>query len=181
MSQKLSANKNFGNHLTPDSSNLAVVSAIACVNKAIRIKASDSATTDISFSSTFQLRSYQTTKASKMSKFFVAVFFCLAAVSAFPQAPPAGGNGVSVVSSSSNVDQNGFAYNFETSDGTKQEATGTLKDITNDDGSNGKAIVQTGSYTYVSPEGQTITINYTADENGYQPQGDSIPVVAPPA
>lgn len=116
-----------------------------------------------------------------MFKFFVAAFLCLAVVSAFPQQAAPAGNGVSVVSSSSNVDQNGFAYSFETSDGTKQDATGTLKDIANEDGTNGQAIVQKGSYTYVSPEGQTITITYTADENGYQPTGDSIPVAAPPA
>lgn len=32
-----------------------------------------------------------------------------------------------------------------------------------------------GSYTYYSKEGNPITINYVADQNGYQASGDSIP------
>lgn len=46
-------------------------------------------------------------------------------------ARPQAASDVSVVSLSQNVDVNGnFAYAFETSDGTKQEQTGTQKDIT---------------------------------------------------
>lgn len=37
----------------------------------------------------------------------------------------------------------------------------------------------TGSYSYTSPEGETIQLKYTADENGYQPQGDHLPTPPP--
>lgn len=40
-------------------------------------------------------------------------------------------------------------------------------------------VVQTGSYSYPAPDGEIITINYVADENGFQPTGDHIPT--PPA
>ncbi|XP_075161934.1 pupal cuticle protein Edg-78E-like [Haematobia irritans] len=36
-----------------------------------------------------------------------------------------------------------------------------------------------GSYSYTSPEGQLIELTYTADENGYQPQGDHLPTPPP--
>lgn len=36
-----------------------------------------------------------------------------------------------------------------------------------------------GQFSYKSPEGQEINVIYLADENGFQPQGDHIPV--PPA
>ncbi|XP_065361506.1 pupal cuticle protein Edg-78E [Calliphora vicina] len=36
-----------------------------------------------------------------------------------------------------------------------------------------------GAYQYVSPEGQKISLVYTADENGFHPQSESIPTPPP--
>ena len=36
-------------------------------------------------------------------------------------------------------------------------------------------LVQTGSYSYLDPEGNVITLKYIADENGFQPEGDHLP------
>lgn len=36
-----------------------------------------------------------------------------------------------------------------------------------------------GSYSYTSPEGQLIQVNYVADENGYRPQGAHLPTPPP--
>ncbi|XP_030572606.1 larval cuticle protein 2-like [Drosophila novamexicana] len=36
-----------------------------------------------------------------------------------------------------------------------------------------------GSFSWISPEGEKIEISYVADENGYQPQGASLPVPPP--
>lgn len=37
-------------------------------------------------------------------------------------------------------------------------------------------LVQTGSYRYSDPEGNIITLRYVADENGFQPEGEHLPV-----
>jgi len=39
--------------------------------------------------------------------------------------------------------------------------------------------VQQGTFSYTSPEGQLITIHYTADETGFHAQGDHIPTPPP--
>lgn len=36
-----------------------------------------------------------------------------------------------------------------------------------------------GSFSYSSPEGDTISLTYIADENGFQPQGDHLPTPPP--
>ncbi|CAG7828511.1 unnamed protein product [Allacma fusca] len=37
-------------------------------------------------------------------------------------------------------------------------------------------ITKKGSYSYLSPEGQTISMEYVADETGFHPKGDHLPV-----
>jgi hypothetical protein len=39
--------------------------------------------------------------------------------------------------------------------------------------------VSRGSYSYTSPEGQLITVNWVADENGFQATGDHLPTPPP--
>ena len=63
-------------------------------------------------------------------------------------------------------------YSSETSDGSFHQAQGQLKQIGKDEA----AVVQQGSYRFIADDGQTYTINYVADENGYQPQGAHLPV-----
>lgn len=36
-----------------------------------------------------------------------------------------------------------------------------------------------GSYSYTSPEGVQIQVNYVADENGYQPDSAALPTPPP--
>ena len=61
---------------------------------------------------------------------------------------------------------------YATSDGSSHQEAGQLKNI----GSENEAISVTGQFQYVGDDGQTYTVNYVADENGFQPQGAHLPV-----
>ena len=63
---------------------------------------------------------------------------------------------------------------FESADGPKVQQSGELKTLPEGEGES----IQ-GSYSYVAPDGNTYSINYVADENGFVPQGDHIPVAPP--
>lgn len=62
---------------------------------------------------------------------------------------------------------------METSDGKTHQEEGQLKNV----GSEDEAIVVRGSYSFVAGDGQTYTVNYVADENGFQPEGAHLPNV----
>lgn len=59
-----------------------------------------------------------------------------------------------------------YSNSFETSNGIQVQESGN---------SNGVA----GSFGYISPEGENIQLTYTADENGFQPQGAHLPTPPP--
>ncbi|KAJ3634846.1 hypothetical protein MTP99_007788 [Tenebrio molitor] len=69
------------------------------------------------------------------------------------------------------------SYNFayETGDGIQAQEEGYLKNA----GSQDEAQAAQGSFSYTSPDGQQISVSYTADENGFQPQGDHLPTPPP--
>ncbi|XP_005188865.1 endocuticle structural glycoprotein SgAbd-4-like [Musca domestica] len=79
-----------------------------------------------------------------------------------------------------------FNSSYETSNGIKVENIGYMKKILvpRQETEDGQVIeeheemilVQSGSYSYLDPEGNVITLRYVADENGFQPQGDHLPV-----
>ncbi|XP_076038722.1 cuticle protein AMP3-like [Oratosquilla oratoria] len=69
-------------------------------------------------------------------------------------------------------DDGSFSVNVELSNGQSENAIGTV-------GGEGQINVE-GSYQYVDPNGNLIVVRYIANEFGFQPQGDHLPV-APPA
>lgn len=62
-------------------------------------------------------------------------------------------------------------FSVETSDGKSHQEEGQLKHL----GPDHDALAVRGSYTYLGDDGQTYTVNYVADENGYQPEGAHLP------
>ncbi|XP_073837836.1 larval cuticle protein 65Ag1-like [Musca autumnalis] len=72
----------------------------------------------------------------------------------------------------SNVEPERYEYAVETSDGKTAQEEGHLED----QGTEDEAIVVKGSYSYVGDDGQTYSVNYVADKNGFQPQGAHLPV-----
>ncbi|XP_037940106.1 endocuticle structural protein SgAbd-6-like [Teleopsis dalmanni] len=70
-----------------------------------------------------------------------------------------------------NIGVDGYNFGFETSDGVTRQEEAQLKNA----GTENEAISVRGSVSWVAPDGQTYTLNYIADENGFQPQGDHLP------
>ncbi|KAF5298363.1 hypothetical protein FQR65_LT01141 [Abscondita terminalis] len=68
-----------------------------------------------------------------------------------------------------NIGIGNYEFAYQTSDGISREEKAELKTI----GSN-KAVVVRGSYSYVGSDGQTYTVNYVADENGFVAYGPHI-------
>uniref|UniRef100_A0A182J0M9 Uncharacterized protein n=1 Tax=Anopheles atroparvus TaxID=41427 RepID=A0A182J0M9_ANOAO len=91
-----------------------------------------------------------------------------------------------IVSQTSDVQPDGsFNYAYESANGIKVEDQGSIKSIKvpklDDTGrqvgeEEVQVSVQTGSFQYTAPDGQVYTLRYVADENGFQPQADHLPV-----
>lgn len=67
-----------------------------------------------------------------------------------------------------------FDSRYETGNNIQAEESGYLKSVGEND-----ALVQQGTYTYTAPDGQVITVEYTADELGFRVKGDHIPTPPP--
>lgn len=64
-------------------------------------------------------------------------------------------------------------FRLETSDGQKRQEHAELRHV----GTDRQAIAVRGSYSYIGPDGKEYTINYVADEFGFQPEGEHLPKV----
>lgn len=64
---------------------------------------------------------------------------------------------------------------YQTENGITAQERGYLKE----DVPEGPGSAAQGSYSYTLDDGQTITVTYTADENGFVVQGDHIPKPPP--
>ncbi|XP_033149410.1 endocuticle structural protein SgAbd-6 isoform X2 [Drosophila busckii] len=98
----------------------------------------------------------------------VAGLLLLAAIccSARPQ------NDVEVVEyESDNIGVGGYKFSYKLSDGTTRTEEATV----NNAGTENESLSIRGSVSWVAPDGQTYTINFVADENGFQPQGEHLP------
>jgi hypothetical protein len=71
-----------------------------------------------------------------------------------------------------------FRCSYETANGIKAQEVGTLKKAASPE--DGNVIVTQGSYTYKTPDGVQITLQYVADDvGGFAPQGDHLPTPPP--
>ncbi|KAI8040328.1 larval cuticle protein 65Ag1-like [Drosophila gunungcola] len=77
-----------------------------------------------------------------------------------------------ILRSESDVGPESFKFDWETSDGQAAQAVGQLNNV----GSEHESLAVHGSYRFVSDDGVTYEVKYTADENGFQPQGAHLPV-----
>jgi len=88
-----------------------------------------------------------------------------------PQQPAsqAGGSGdVTALVYNNKLNRDGsYAFNYKTSDGQSRNEQGQV-------GQNG-GYVQTGGWEYIGADGQTYSVTFVADENGFRPVGLHIP------
>uniref|UniRef100_T1I4D3 Insect cuticle protein n=2 Tax=Rhodnius prolixus TaxID=13249 RepID=T1I4D3_RHOPR len=69
-----------------------------------------------------------------------------------------------------------YSYSYETGNGITAQESGRQSSVP---GPEGPGTAAQGSYSYKGPDGQTYTITYTADENGFQAQGAHLPTPPP--
>lgn len=69
-----------------------------------------------------------------------------------------------------------YNYAYETEHGIAVSEQGSPQPV----GPKGeRAVVSQGQYQYTAPDGTPIVVQYTADENGFHPQGAHLPVSPP--
>ncbi|XP_063826283.1 larval cuticle protein LCP-17-like [Ostrinia nubilalis] len=68
-----------------------------------------------------------------------------------------------------------FQYAYETSNGIYGQASGVVKNPNSDEPS----LEVNGAYKYTGDDGAPYEITYVANEYGYQPQGNHLPVAPP--
>ncbi|XP_042890996.1 cuticle protein AMP1A-like [Penaeus japonicus] len=99
------------------------------------------------------------------------IFACLAAVAlARPQAPES--EAETLLDERSDNGDGNFQYTFETSNGIRANKVGTP-------GSEGQSNME-GSFSFPLADGTIAEVSFIADENGYQPSSDLLPVGPPP-
>lgn len=64
-------------------------------------------------------------------------------------------------------------FSYETSDGIARQEQAELRNI----GTENEAIAVSGTVSWVDKDGQSYTLNYVADENGFRPEGAHLPRV----
>ncbi|KAK2716202.1 pupal cuticle protein 20-like [Artemia franciscana] len=103
------------------------------------------------------------------------VFIVIAAVLALSCAAPQDAAPVQIVEQEQEVNGDGsYQFSFKTEDGVSRSESGVIKELPGDeDGDLG--VSQEGSFSYTAPDGQVITLTFTADENGFNPTGDHLP------
>ncbi|KAK7078329.1 hypothetical protein SK128_001384 [Halocaridina rubra] len=84
--------------------------------------------------------------------------------------PSASHEHIEVLRDDRHHDENGhYNFEFESENGISWSEGGSP------DGDEG-AIVAAGEYSYVAPDGTEVVVKYVANENGFQPQSDLLPV-----
>lgn len=83
---------------------------------------------------------------------------------------------VPIVRAHAEVNHDGSWVNsYETGNGIVAEEQGVLKNA----GTDNEAQSVSGQFSYTAPDGTVVKMSYVADENGFVPQGDHLPVAPP--
>ncbi|XP_050342277.1 endocuticle structural glycoprotein ABD-4-like [Nymphalis io] len=72
-----------------------------------------------------------------------------------------------------------YQTSYETGNNIHAQENGYVRNVKNSENEDIPTLVQEGSYSYTAPDGQVITVEYTADEFGFRVKGDHIPTPPP--
>ncbi|XP_032591049.1 larval cuticle protein 2 [Drosophila grimshawi] len=86
---------------------------------------------------------------------------------AMPAGSPGDDAHAEVLTRTDDVRADGFSSELKTSNGIEQTASGDEHGSIH------------GSFSWTSPEGEHVLVNYVADENGYHPEGAVLPTSPP--
>ncbi|XP_064073856.1 putative uncharacterized protein DDB_G0282133 [Vanessa tameamea] len=75
----------------------------------------------------------------------------------------------SILNYENTITPDGYSYTFDTSNGIHGDESGIARN----------GVKAKGSYSYIGDDGKLYSIKYTADESGFQPQGDHLPTSPP--
>ncbi|KAJ2946987.1 hypothetical protein O0L34_g16332 [Tuta absoluta] len=104
----------------------------------------------------------------------VAVLAVVAVACAAPQNKDADSK---VIRNDLDVNPDGsFNSAYEADNGISAQQQGQLKEVIGEDNKPAVALVLSGQYAYVDREGKQHVVVYSADENGFHPQSEDIPV-----
>ncbi|EFN65072.1 Flexible cuticle protein 12 [Camponotus floridanus] len=105
----------------------------------------------------------------------ILVFVAVIAVVLAKPAQPADSQTVVVKETPlDNIGIDGYNFGYELSDGHSHQESAQLVNA----GHENESLVVRGSFSYVDPVTNVrYTVNYVADENGFQPQGEHLPSV----
>ncbi|XP_053695676.1 endocuticle structural glycoprotein SgAbd-5-like [Sabethes cyaneus] len=104
-------------------------------------------------------------------KFLIAFTAIVAVALAAPAAPSDESSATVVKYENDHKGLDGYNVAYETSNGIAGAEQAQLKTF----GDDVAAIVVKGSYSYTGADGQVYTVNYVADENGFQPEAAHLP------
>merc|ERR1712127_253027 len=121
------------------------------------------------------VHSYTDNRTQSLTMKLIIVATLLAVAAAAPAELDAP---VAIVSSRSEMSEDGsYSFAFESEDGVKVEESGSQKQIGETPEESGT--VSKGSYSFTAPDGVVLTVNWVADENGFQATGDHLPTPPP--
>ncbi|KAF7399045.1 hypothetical protein HZH66_006942 [Vespula vulgaris] len=84
---------------------------------------------------------------------------------------PGGGADIPIISfNNENSGDGNYQFSYETGNGISAQETGQLQ---------GESEAVSGSFSYTGPDGVQYSITYTADEEGFHPQGAHLPTPPP--
>ncbi|XP_013110243.2 endocuticle structural protein SgAbd-6-like [Stomoxys calcitrans] len=102
---------------------------------------------------------------------FVVVFGIMSVLLACAWAAPQGKDVEVLEQSYENTGSDGYKFSYSLTDGTSRTEQGTVVNP----GAENESLSVKGTITWVAPDGQTYTVNFVADENGFQPEGAHLP------